>query len=577
MDYSMSKVAGALERRIIQIRTLHSRLIGPVAIAMLGASGGLATAVADDRDPPAGSPAAILREQVKAQFTAGRVEAGLLVAQRALADHPDDPSVRNEFVTLHLALARRMLLNEDFATANRALAAAREVAPDHPEVGRLIRAILRAQDIVPARLKQADRWLAAEWFEPAFRAYRQALALVPERKKQWTAPYLRAAIGAADDHYFTKNFHEAFYRYDAAVRIEQQAGHDVPDDLIARWLQSLVHALSRDIDRVGYPPDYWKLILSRVHAADPDGQAHPTLRAMVRGLAYEDLGDLRRTAEAYGRVLGRPVVGLEPDLIRRGRSAALDKIRGLYDAKLSDRRRGIWQTAAGGPWQVLETPGFRIHHHNGEVAARVAAALRFHFDRIATFLGRPPERIPWSLPCDVYIHADVASFRRATGQKGDVQAISLIRRRGDVLDAHSIHALQTDPLLVSTSLAHELAHLMVGALTGYRPMAAALSEGVALQVEPVCRHTQFRRLFAQQTAPRSLPKLLHRKELHPTDAAFYIGSFRLLEVLLARGKIEAILNQDTEDTNLAALARSFGFKSARTLERAYHGVPVRRK
>ncbi|MFQ5423394.1 MAG: hypothetical protein ACE5F9_05375 [Phycisphaerae bacterium] len=573
----MSKVAGALGRRIIQAPTFHSRFIGPVAIAMFCASGFLSTAVSDDHPPPAGSPAAALREQVKAQLAAGRVEAGLLVAQHALTDHPNDPSVRKEFVSLHVALARRMLLNEDFATANRALAAAREVAPDHPEVGRLIRAILRAQDIVPARLKQADRWLATEWFEPAFRAYRQALALVPERRERWTAQYLQAAIGAADDHYFTKNFHEAFYRYDAAVRIEQQADRRIPGDLIARWLQSLVHALSRDIDRVGYPPDYWKLILSRVHAADPDGQAHPTLGAMVRGLAYEDLGDLRRAAEAYGRVLGRPVVSLKPDLIRRGRSAALDRIRGLYDAKLSGRRRGIWQTAAGGPWQVLETPGFRIHHHNGEVAERVAAALRFHFDRIAIFLGRLPKRIPWSLPCDVYIHADVASFRRAIGQMGDVQAISLVRRRGDILDAHSIHALQTDPLLLSTSLAHELTHLMVGAATGYRPMAAALSEGVALQLEPACRHTQFRRLFAQQTAPRSLSRLLHRKELHPTDAVFYTGAHRLLDVLLARGKIEVILDQDTADANPAALARSFGFKSARALERAYKGAPVRRK
>lgn len=527
---------------------------------------------ADDPAPPAGSPAAAeMRTHVRAQLAAGRVDAALLAAQASLADHPDDRHVRREFVSLHLSLARGTLRTEDFATADRALAAVMKVDPGNPQARKLTGAIDGARRAAPHHVRQAARWLEHEWFDPAFRAYGQAIALLPDRRSEWDADFLRAAVGAGDDHYFTKNFHEAFYCYDAAIELHAARRRVPSNGLVSRWLQSMVHALARDIDRVGYPPDYWKLILSRLERVDVDTRADPMLAAIVRGIAHEDLGNLDKAGAQYGRVLGRPALGASAESVRRDRDRAIQRIRALYDPGLSRRRQGIWAKSAAGPWQKLQTDRFRIHHRNGEVAERVAAALRFHFDRIAALLGRAPAEIPWGKRADVYLHADADAFRESSGQRGNVQACSIIRRRGDTVEAIEIHAAQTDPLLLSTSLAHELTHLMVAAVIHHRSLAGALAEGIALHAEPRARRQQFSRLFARQKDPRGIKSLLGIGGSHPTEPAFYAQAHRLVAVLLPRGDISLILETRADMSDPKVLAREFGFKSALALQRAYLG------
>jgi hypothetical protein len=164
-------------------------------------------------------------------------------------------------------------------------------------------------------------------------------------------------------------------------------------------------------------------------------------------------------------------------------------------------------------------------------------------------------------------------MRKATdASAADVRGLSIIRLRGRELSEHIIHVSLDDPLLLSSSLAHELMHLMAGAVSGYRPLPGAIAEGLAIQAEPRCRHTQFGRLFAGSKRPRGLEALLAIGETHPKSPAFYAEAFRLVAVLKTKGGLGPLLD---EAGNLPAsagmLARQFGYGSRAQLEQAYLG------
>jgi len=513
--------------------------------------------------------AATLRRAVTQHLREGRVDAALATAQQALARDPANEAVRQEFISLHLALARRMMSEEDFETADRALDAILKVAERHPEARRLAGRIESARRDVPTRVAEARRWLELEWFEPAFNTFRQAVALSPDLKDELAEDFRRAAVGAADDHYFCKNFHEAFYFYDAALKLGRGTDAELRGSLASRWMQSMVHALAADIDRIDYPPAYWRLALERAESAGPMGKQAPALRAMLRGLAHEDMGRPAEAAVEYGKASG---------LTRsQSRAEALRAIRRQYDVMLSQRRRGHWLRHEEGEWQTIDAGGFRIHHRNPPVGRMVAGALRFHFKRIADLLALDLREVPWNLPCDVYLHRSAEAFRAATRQGERVRAISVIRRRGAALESHTLHAHQQDPLLLSASLPHELAHLMIAAATRYAPMNPALSEGLALHTEPPCRHQQFTRLFGRIEKPRSIAALLKIQQSHPPETAFYAEAHRLLATLRSRRDLSIALELTGDKLDRRTLAKRFNFRSASALEEAYtRSEPSRR-
>ncbi|MFQ5501923.1 MAG: tetratricopeptide repeat protein [Phycisphaerae bacterium] len=510
-----------------------------------------------------------LDRTVRDHLETGQVEAAIRAVQRSLAAHPGDPDIRERFVTLHVSLARGLLGEEDFLAAERALRSVLKVDSNHAEARRLLGVIGTARRAAPERVERARRWIEVEWFEPAFNALRQAGALLPERKHEWASSYRAAAIGTGDDDYFSKNFHEAFYFYDAAIRLGEARDNRPSSSLIGRWMQCMAHALAADIDRARYPPSYWKMAIRRAEGLGYDGAGSADLKALLRGLAYENLGDVEQASAEYGKVIGRPVVSLDGDLIARSRKTALKTIRRWYDPALSDRRAGVWSRNEGGEWQVLSRPGFRIHHRNAKAAERIASAGIFYFRRIADLLALDVEEVPWPVACDVFLHADEAAFREATGQQGPVRAISTIETQGGKLLRHSIHVHQRDPLLMSASLSHELAHLIVGAVVGYRPGKAVLNEGIALHVEPECRHRQFGRLFGAIERPRRIQQLLSIGEMHPPEPDFYTEAYRLVWVLRRGGDLSRLVVEDGSGLNRTRLAKRFGFSGGKALEKAY--------
>jgi hypothetical protein len=75
--------------------------------------------------------------------------------------------------------------------------------------------------------------------------------------------------------------------------------------------------------------------------------------------------------------------------------------------------------------------------------------------------------------------------------------------------------------------------------------------------------------------PRSVKELLAMGEVHPSDAAFYAESHRLVGVLLTRGGAGLVVDRSLAPLDRPQLADLFAFDGARTLEKAYRGQQTR--
>lgn len=533
------------------------------------------SAFADDPAPPTTGRATTvgnkspldlpaLREQIRKHLQAGELDSALERLNHALAAHPNHTALRTEGIDLYLSLAKTWMGQEEFLAAERALDAVLRLDANHVDARHLRAIILDARRRLPAQLQQAHQWLAVEWFEPAFNTLRQARGLIEQPDSSLQIAFRAAALGAGDDNYFTKSFHKAFYYYDAALQLHDDQ-KTAPPTLVSRWLQSLVHALSDDVGNKRYGESYWRLTISKAeHHAGKIENLQP-LMILLRGLAYEAAGDARAAAQQYARIAGTASNGTIVDL----RDAATRRIRSFYDQNLSNRRAGAWQSSERGPQSSLATKRFRIFHSDDHIRKQIAVALDFHLDRIIQLAGWNLSDLVWPQKIEIHIYPTDGAFTQATEQPANVTAISHIRRDGNVILDWSIHARATDPLLLSSSLPHELFHLLMEANGAAGRTPAALAEGLALHVEPPCRHRQFVRLFKSQPQPAALAELLQSEGVHPTTPEFYAQAHRLVAVIRDRVEFAKIVAAVARGDDVNRLANMAGFADASRLQRRY--------
>ncbi len=538
-----------------------------VAVAILLSAVWISPVRADD-DPKAAPPntvdVAVLRERIKTYLQEGKLDRALKHVNDALDRAPDDAALRREGIDLYLSLARTWMTQEQFNAADRALAAVLKLDPAEPTALRLSTIITDARRRLPAQLQQTQTWLAVEWFEPAFNTLRQARGLISQPNSSIDVAFRAAALGAGDDNYFTKSFHKAFYYYDAAL--QSHDSDDQPSEsLISRWLQSLVHALADDMGDKRYSESYWRLTLTKAEKHAGRVQALQPMLIMLRGLAFEASGDATAAAQHYARIVGAQRSGNLSAL----RTMAQHQLRSFYNTSLSTRRGGAWQRNERDAFKALDTPRFRIFHTDEAIRRQVAVALDFHLQRIVDMAGWKLDELLWPTNIDIYIYPTDAAFTQATKQPPNVTAISRIRRDGNAIVDWSIHARATDPLLLASSLPHELFHLLMEANAATGQIPGALAEGLALHVEPPCRQRQFARLFRAQPQPATLNELISHAAVHPTTPEFYAQAHRLIAVLRERLSFEQVTTAVAKGASLDELAQRGGYADTLRLQRRY--------
>jgi len=495
-------------------------LVGVFALVCCGTSVGWA-------QQPDSRPST-LRSELTALLRAGRVQDAVRRAQSALAARPDDAAIREEYAQLHLALAERWLTERDYDAAQAALSAVLGVQPENERAVRLRGALDAARSRAAEGLEQLDQLLRLELYESALEQAREIRRLRPELSDALAAREQAAWLGAADDHFLAHNFSEAFSLYENLLALAPDAAAAVH----SRWALSLALALAEEESQRTRDPDAAGRLLAR--AIDVLRKTdEPVVGPLIGALLAEQAGEYLRAGQTYAEALGvaweLPAADRRRAALAELRRLAIARLRERYELTQVGRRAGVWTIALPGAWKHRRTPHFDIHAHNDLLAERLAEAAEFHYAGICRWLGLEP-RPAWEPRCELRLYVTLEEFQAATGAASGTRAFSRTRLEGLTTTARQLAAFQADPWLLSSTLPHELTHLLLADVRLEGKLPLAISEGLALQAEPPARRLQFR--LALQPTPPDPFELLAADATLPDQTMFYAHADALVSLLL---------------------------------------------
>jgi tetratricopeptide (TPR) repeat protein len=514
----------------------------------------------------------VLRAELARLLRGGSPEEAIRHAQAALQRRPDDPGVRREYITLHLALARNWLGTNQYDACLTAVEAVLAVDPRNGAALALQEEIRTARARAGQASAEIEELLRLELFEAALDRLKDLKSLRPDLAHALAPRQQAAWLGAADDHYLARNFNEAFALYEQVLALAP----DSPADVHSRWAVSLALALSES--HLAEPMDSNVAGRLLARAIDVLRQTNEPLVGLVAGgLLAERSGELIDAGRTYAEALGTPwqlpPANRRREKIAELRQQAVQRVRDLYKATPTRRRDGLWAVALPNVWKQRQTPHFEISARSDVIAARVAEVLELHYPRLAAWLGVARTEA-WDPRLAVRVHATQQDLRQSTGTQGITYAVSHTRLQGGRVVQRELQVFQADPWLLSATLPHELTHaLLVEAWREATP-PLAVDEGLALQAEPPARRLMYRRLLGGR-APEP-GALLATVQLPAELERFYAQCDALTGWLLDRqGRRRAAATQPAPIPALLAAVRphptpdwwnSFGWKDRSEME-----------
>ena len=517
-----------------------------------------------------------LRHELTQLIESGETERALARAQAALRQAPDDPAVHHEYVSLHLALAREWLAQRRFDDCLTAVGAILAIEPEHSAALEIRDQVLTARAKAARQPPEIDRLLRLELFESALERVREVEALRPDLAENLATSKRAAWRGSADDHYFAGNFSEAFALYEHLRSLSKDDQPDLP----TRWLVALAMALSRGDPGHPLDPDRCEQLRDRV-SRDPSAALRPLAAHAIHALLAEQAGQQREAGRSYAAALGQPWQ-LPPADQRRAtiaglRAQVLRRLDALYDSDRTRRRDGAWQIKLADVWKHRRTGHFDIHARNDLVAERVAEAAEFHFAGLCDWLGVAVAD-PWEPHCALHVHATVEEFQQATETGGATRALTETRVQGERVLLRGINLCQADPWLLSSTLPHELIHVLLADAYREARFPPAIDEGLALQVEPPARRLRLCRLLG--TSAPGLSDLLTTTRPPPDESALCTACDALTDLLLHRaatsvsdasaGSCVSLVLETFRDGYNAEWWRTLGWESEAALLEDWH-------
>jgi hypothetical protein len=171
---------------------------------------------------------------------------------------------------------------------------------------------------------------------------------------------------------------------------------------------------------------------------------------------------------------------------------------------------------ASGPisWQVHETLNFRIYHCDPALAERVAAVAESVRTAQGQRWGSTAARTPWSPRCDLFVYPTAKSYAEATGQPQSSPGISTMSNNGARVLSRRMSLRADNPLVLTTTLPHEVTHIVLADLFVAQPIPRWADEGLAVLAEP---------------ASEQLHRQADLKEPLDADRAFKVGQLMTMD------------------------------------------------
>jgi hypothetical protein len=132
----------------------------------------------------------------------------------------------------------------------------------------------------------------------------------------------------------------------------------------------------------------------------------------------------------------------------------------------------------------------------------------------------------WTPKCDIVLHSSETSYLRAVGEGGrSTLASSLVERRRNVIDVRRIDVWLKNRDWLTTSLGHELTHVLLADLFPNQTLPRWLDEGIAILADPPAKQLQHRRDFKRAISQGAEFRLLELMTLTDYPSAHRWGTF----------------------------------------------------
>ena len=135
-------------------------------------------------------------------------------------------------------------------------------------------------------------------------------------------------------------------------------------------------------------------------------------------------------------------------------------------------------------WQVHETPNFRIYHCDPALAEQAAAVAEATRTEQARQWKSTATRTPWSPRCELYLYPTARSYAEATGQPQMSPGISTMSNNGVRVLSRRMNLRADNPLVLTTTLPHEVTHIVLADLFIVQTIPRWADEGIAVLAEP---------------------------------------------------------------------------------------------
>jgi hypothetical protein len=136
------------------------------------------------------------------------------------------------------------------------------------------------------------------------------------------------------------------------------------------------------------------------------------------------------------------------------------------------------------PWQVLETPNFRIFHHNARLAEAAGQTAESVRAVQAKRWKSPALQRPWTPPCELYLYATGKVFAQETKQPESSAGFSTMMCNGNRVVARRTNLRADHPQVLTAILPHEVTHVVLADLFTVQQIPRWADEGMAVLAEP---------------------------------------------------------------------------------------------
>lgn len=404
-----------------------------------------------------------------------------------------------------------------------------------------------------------ERMRRKDW-KGAIEAYGVALAYTPDVRGTVATEVAQCHVQMALQFANAGAFMQAAAQMEAAMQNDPTLADRVERVYVSYSLPAIYAALGRGDIRTA------KVDLARMMTYVPTSRS----AMYVAGRIEQSLNNLGGAADNYARALRTRSASSTPEHVaelRRRVESELSIEGNKLRIETTFAELTGYAKSSDGPAKQLETENFVIHHYNDALAQEVAG--RAESERLRLTMDFHLKS--WPEKAKIYLHRTQGEYTARTGLPEWTAAVSRFTYDGTRPHSPEIHTWQTSPRLLTSTVTHEIMHLLVAVnATNGLAVPRSLHEGFAVYAEPRFRQDYMLdflkvRLKSQNFIP--LADLLTLKN-YPQDPDFFYseGYALILYMVSLRGREATIGLLKTLNSSNASITEVLKLAGTNTLE-----------